>query len=180
MGEETAATTASANMRRLAGSLSVMPGRATDPSGRTRPAHAPAPIDLGILAHMTAARDEIVAHAHAAAPDADLPPVPRDAAAVYQWWADNTPYLDDAARRVGEALVYRQGLEHALRLRDTTVIRREPCPSCGCYSLIWRGMERRALCVNDRDSDDDGAPRRFALAELAQQAVENLPIRVAT
>lgn len=179
MGEETVANTA-ASMRRLAGNLSVMPGRPTDPSGRTRPAHAPAPIDLGILAHMTAARDELVAHARAAAPGTDLAPVPRDAAAVYQWWADNTPYLDDAAQRVGEALVYRQGMEHAIRLRDTTVIRREPCPSCGCYSLIWRGIERRALCVNDRDAADNGTPRRFTLAELAQQAVENLPIRAAT
>jgi hypothetical protein len=167
-------------MRNLARTLTALPPRSTAPSGHTRPPHAPAPIDLGILAHMTAARDELVAHARDAAPDAPLAPVPRDAAAIYQWWADNTPYLDAAALRVGEAMVYRQGLEHALRAHDTTVIRREPCPSCGCYSLVWRGMEQRAVCVNDRDIDENGRYQRFTLARLAQQAVENSPVRAAT
>lgn len=180
MGDESVASTAATNMRNLARTLSVLPARPTSPTGHTRPAHPSAPIDLGILAHMTAARDELVAHAREAAPDAPLAPVPREAAAIYQWWAENTAYLDETALRVGEAMVYRQSLEHAIRARDTSVIRREPCPSCGCYGLVWRSPEQRAVCVNDRDTDDNGNPRRFTLAGLAQHAVEKTPERAAT
>jgi hypothetical protein len=183
MGDETVASTAATNMRNLVRTLSVLPARPTSPSGRTRPVHASAPIaadiDLGILAYMTAARDELEAHTRRAA-DAELEPAPRDAVAIYQWWVDNTKHLEAAARRVGEAMVYRQGLEHAIRARDTSVIRNEPCPSCGCYGLVWRGMEQRAVCVNDRDTDDNGNPRRFTLAGLAQHAVEKTLERAAT
>jgi len=177
--DQRTAARAATSLRDLVGSLTELPARPTAPSGRTRPPHAAPSIDLGILDHLLATRDEIIEHTRTAAPDAVLAPVPRAAEDIYQWWADNTAYLDAAAMRAGEAIVYRQGMEHRIRARDTSAVREEPCPSCGCYGLVWRYREQRAVCTNDRD-DEKGRPRRWTLAQLAERAVENLSIRVAT
>lgn len=178
--ETTPAQRAATNLRLLTTGLTALPARPSDPSGHTRSPHGAAPIHAGILDYMAASRDEVVQHARTAVPADEVQrPIPRDHAEVYGWLAEHTPYLDPAARKVAEAIVYRQALEHALRARDATVIRKERCPSCRCWSLIWRASEQRAVCSNGHDLAA-GRPRRFTLAELAEEAVENLTVRAAT
>jgi hypothetical protein len=138
------------------------------------------PIHPGILDHMTASRGEMVEHARAAIPTERVRrPVPHDVAEVYRWYEEHTPYLDPAARRAGEAIMYRQHLEHAVRARDGVVIKKERCLSCRCFSLVWYAPLGAAVCSNERDLDR-GRPRRFSLAQLAERAVENSSMRAAT
>lgn len=180
--QETAvAMRAALSLRYLADSQTPLRARPQGPSGHTRPSAPAAPIHVGILDHMTASRTELVEHARAAIPaDEVRRPVPREAAEVYAWYEEHTPYLDAAARRAGEAIMYRQALEHALRNRDLTVIRKERCPSCRCFSLVWYAALGVAACVNERDLGGDGRPRRYSLAQLAEKAVEDSPMRAAT
>jgi len=178
--QATPAARAATSLRYLAAAQTAPRARPSDGPRRTRPSTPAAPIHPGILDHVTAARREVVEHARAVIPE-DLVrgPVPREAVEVYRWYEQHTPYLDAGARRAGEAIMYRQALEHALRARDTTVIRRERCPSCRCFSLLWQGALQAAVCVNDRDLHH-GRPRRYTLAQLAETAVGNSSMRAAT
>lgn len=178
--DTTPAQRAAASLRLLHAGLTALPARPSDPSGHTRSPHGAPPIHPGILDYLVSSEDEVVRHARTAVPaDQVQRPIPREHADVYTWLAEHTPYLDPEARRVGDAIVYRQALEHALRARDVTVIRKERCPSCRCLGLIWRPSEQRAVCSNGRDLLH-GRPRRYTLAELAEKAVENLTNRAAT
>jgi hypothetical protein len=178
--DTTPAQRAAISLRLLAAGLTELPARPSDPPGRTRSPHGSLPIHAGILDYMARSRDEVVEHARSAVPaDQMQRPIPREHEQVYAWLDEHTPYLDPAARKVAEAIEYRQALEHGLRARDTTVIRKERCPSCRCWSLTWRAAEQRAVCFNGHDTLG-GRARRYTLAELAEKAVENLTIRAAT
>ncbi|MBM9510032.1 hypothetical protein [Actinacidiphila acididurans] len=181
ISEDTIGSTAAyaaRNVADLAAAQGALRGRPTDPSGRTRPT-AGAPIDLGILDHMIAARDELVEHTRA---HTDVTaPVPREHAAVYAWYEQHTPHLDDAARRAGEAIVYRQALEAAVLARNAGALSPERCPSCRCFSLQWVPDLNAAVCRNTvYDSDKRGRPRRWTLAQIAENAVQNRTVRAAT
>lgn len=175
----TPAAYAAARVRSLARAQAPLRGRPQDPSGHTRPAEPAALIDLGILDHMTSSRAELVQHTRE---HTDITsPVPREEAAVYAWYDQHSPRLDEAARRVGDVMVYRQGLEAALLARDAAAIRPERCPSCRCFSLKWVAPLKAAVCLNTKyDSDAAGRPRKFTLAQIAEAAVENFSVRAAT
>lgn len=145
-----------------------------DPTGRTATrAEAPAPIDLGVLDYMAAAAAEIDQHMRTVdtPPSGEVRPRPADPADRYEWWRDNTAHLDERRRAAREAIIYRQGLEHAIRMGDTTVIRKHPCPECGCWGLYWRENSGKAVCVNQFCVDDDGLAHTWPLAHLAQQHI---------
>lgn len=142
-------------------------------TGSTRPSSPRGAVSTRVLDHMLATRDELE-HARAARP------VSPAGAAMYEWINTTTPHLDAGAQRAIDVMVYRQGLEHALQARDTSVIRRHRCPSCRCWSLVWRWQANAAVCVNRYDLGDDGRPRRVPLDQIAEEAVENLTIRAAT
>ncbi|WP_329047016.1 hypothetical protein [Streptomyces sp. NBC_01422] len=130
---------------------------------------APAPIDLGTLDYMTAAVTEVVQHTHAAAPDAG--PYRGSVEQVYDWAREHTAGLDEHRQQARETLIYRQGLEHALAMGDTLVVRKHPCPQCGCYGLYWRPETGKAGCVNHYCVDDDGVSHSWTLQHLAHQHI---------
>ena len=146
--------------------------RGPDPTGRTATrAEAPAPIDLGTLDYMRAAVTEIEEHTRAADWTRPAGPVPEDATRIYEWAREHTAHLDEQYQQAREALIYRQGLEHAIAAGDTTVIRKHPCPQCGCYGLYWRAETGKAGCVNHYCTDDDGISRSWELKRLAYEYV---------
>ncbi|WP_331729002.1 hypothetical protein OG693_39185 (plasmid) [Streptomyces sp. NBC_01259] len=130
---------------------------------------APAPIDLGVVDRIRAAVYEVEAHTRAAAPDTGR--FTGDAVEVYDWAREHTADLDEGRQQAREAVIYRQGLEHALAMGDTTVIRKQFCPECGCLSLYWRSAARRAVCVQHYCIDKDGLANAWSLARLAREHV---------
>lgn len=181
IGEDTVRTAvgqATTNVRYLAEAQGALRARPSDPPGRTRPADPAAPIDLGILDHMVANRAELVAHTRA---HSDVTgPVPHDEAEVYAWYEENSARLDEHAARVGEAIVYRQALEARVLARAIRGFWPERCPSCQCFSLRWHPAQRTAVCHNTEYDSENGRPRRFTLAQIAENVVENFTVRAAT
>ncbi|MGW1409442.1 hypothetical protein [Streptomyces sp. NPDC002403] len=135
----------------------------------SRPAHAPAPINLGVVDRIRAAVYEVETHTRAAFPQAL--PFTGEADRVYDWARQHTAHLETEQQNAREAIIYRQGLEHAIAAGDTSVIRRHPCPQCGCYGLYWRAKAQRAVCVNHFCTDDDGVSHMWELKQLAQEHV---------
>ncbi len=148
----------------------TQPVRSGPGDGRSsRPTHAPAPVNLGVVDRIRAAVYEVEHHTRTAAPEAGpfTGPVER----VYDWARDHTAHLEAQQQKAREAIIYRQGLEHALAMGDTLVIRRLPCPQCGCVGMYWRAPIRRALCVNHYCTDDNGVSNMWELKRLAQDYI---------
>jgi hypothetical protein len=169
---------AASNVRYLAAAQTGLRARPSGPSGHTRSPEAPAPIDLGILDYMVSARAELVEHTRTHA-DTTVP-VPSAQADVYAWYGQNRTHLDEEAFRAGEAIIYRQSLEARILAREIRDFWPERCPSCSCFSLRWHPALQAAVCLNTKYDSEDGAPRRFTLGQIAENAVENLTIRAAT
>lgn len=152
----------------------VQPVRTGPGDGRSsRPTHAPAPINLGVVDYMASAAAEVDEHMRAVQVPRDgvARPRPEDPADRYEWWRHGTAHLGPEMQRAREAVIYRQGLEYAIAMGDTAVIRRHPCPQCGCWGLYWRAEARRAACVNHYCTDDNGLSRTWELKRLAQEHV---------
>ncbi|MEU9014324.1 hypothetical protein AB0D12_32045 [Streptomyces sp. NPDC048479] len=132
-------------------------------------AHSPSPIHLGILDHMMKTRAEAIAHTRAVAPNAG--PVPAEAAAVYDWMRQQTAHLGEEQQQTRETVIYRQGLEHAIAMGDTKVVRPHPCPACRCWGLEWDSGRQRAVCTYRPCSDERGMTHAWKLAELADHHV---------
>lgn len=148
----------------------VQPVRTGPGDGRSsRPTHAPAPINLGVVDRIRAAVYEVEHHTRAAVPDAGH--FTGEESRVYDWARQHTAHLATEQQQAREALFYRQELEYAIAMGDTTVIRRHPCPQCGCWGLYWRAESRRAVCVNHYCTDDDGISNTWELKRLAQEHV---------
>lgn len=183
IGEDTATSAtryAAAHVRYLAEAQTPLPGRPAGPSGRTRPTEPAAPIDLDILDYFVHSRAELIEHTQA---NADVTaPVSREEADIYAWYEHNSPRLSEGAYRTGQAIAYRQGLEARILARTLREgFWPERCPSCMCFSLRWQPALWAAVCGNTKyDSDEDGRPRTFTLAQVAQKAVEILTVRAAT
>lgn len=130
---------------------------------------SPSPVNLGVLDYITAAVHEVVEHTQAATPDAE--PFAGPLLGLYEWSRQQTANLDEERQAAREAVIYRQGLEHALAMGDTTVIRKHPCPGCGCWGLMWRPAVQRAACPNRYCLDDDGLSRSWELKTLAHHHI---------
>lgn len=170
-------STAGRRLRLLGDEYLQFPAR--EPSDRNPTAVTPpAPMNLGMLDHITDSINEVAAHVRAAAPQA--PPRPADLAGLYDWWIDSTPDLEGERRRERDRVIYRQGLEHAIQAGDTDVVCKHPCPACGCWGIQWSKTRRRAACCNLDCVDDDGVTRTWSLAHLAYEHVarqEKLNVR---
>ncbi|MEU9849296.1 hypothetical protein [Streptomyces sp. NPDC047985] len=163
--------TAAAQRLRLLQAEFVQPTRSGPGDGRTPTrAHSTAPINLGVLQQIQAAVQEVETHTRAAAPEAGPFTDPR-AERVYDWARQQTAHLDAERQQAREALIYRQSMEHALTTGDTSVVRRQPCPACGCWGLFWREAQHKAVCVNRYCTDEQGLARTWTLAHLAQQYI---------
>ncbi|MFF8422890.1 hypothetical protein [Streptomyces sp. NPDC015680] len=148
----------------------VQPVRTGPGDGRSsRPTHAPAPINISVVDRIRAAVYEVEHHTRTIAPDAGH--FTDEESRVYDWARQHTDHLATEQQNALEALIYRQDLEHAIVAGDTTVVRRHPCPQCGCWGLYWRAEARRAVCVNHYCTDDDGISNAWELKRLAQEHV---------
>ncbi|MFW3477401.1 hypothetical protein [Streptomyces microflavus] len=127
---------------------------------------SPAPLSLAVLDRIRAAVTEVVEHTR---PPPRRRPRPADDTRIYDWARQHTKDLAPEGRQAGEALIYRQGLDHAIAMGVTTVIRQHPCPACGCLGLYWRAG--RAACVNHYCVDDDGMSRTWSLARIAREHI---------
>ncbi|MFF4338158.1 hypothetical protein [[Kitasatospora] papulosa] len=144
--------------------------RGPDPTGRTATrAEAPAPIDLGTLDYMAAVVTEVVKHTQAAAPD--VAPYAGPLPGLYDWAREHTADLDEDRQQAREAMIYRQGLEHAIAMGDTTEVCKHPCPACGCWGLQWGEDEQKAVCTQHYCQDDEGLTHRWELKRLAYEYV---------
>lgn len=137
----------------------------------SRPVVAPAPLDLDVIDYMAAAATEVEQHTRAAEWSRPAGPVPADVTRVYDWARDHTADHAPEQQAVLEAIIYRQGLELALRMGDTTVIRKHPCPQCRCWGLVWSPAAQKATCVNQYCVDSGEISRTWSLARLAQQHI---------
>lgn len=135
----------------------------------SRPTHAPAPVNLGVVDRIRAAVYEVETHTRAVAPEAG--PFTGEAEGVYDYYREHTEHLGPQVQQAREARIYRQGLEHAIAMGDTTVVRRHPCPQCGCWGLYWREAAQRAVCVNHYCTDDNGVSNMWELKRLARDHI---------
>lgn len=143
----------------------------TGPSERRAPSVSPgAPLNLGILDHIDRCVDEVVEHARYDAGDS-LGPLPARVRDVYDWWHEHTEDATPEVQLRRNIVIYRQRLEHAIRLGDYKVVRPHPCPACGTYGLQWRREDQRAVCLKKECRDRNGMARTWTLARLATQYV---------
>ena len=169
MGGDSYSTTAARRLRTLHAEHLRPPTRPADGMPRPTTVHAPVPIDLDILDYIETATHEVIAHTYTAAPTAG--PAPTETAAIYAWAEEATAHLDAERLLIRDALLVRQGMEHALRAGDDTVIRREPCPACACWGLFWSPATSTAACVNKRCTTATGRTSRWTLQQLAEQHI---------
>jgi len=143
---------------------------ANGPAERRTPSVSPgAPLNLDILDHLDRCRAEVVQHARAEVPQLQpLPPRIRD---VYDWWTEQTADAGHEVQLRRDIVIYRQGLEHAIRLGEYKVVRTHPCPACGTWGLQWQAHTRSALCLNRKCRDRHGMARTWSLARLATQHI---------
>lgn len=157
-------------LRLLAAEFTQHQKRGPDPTGRTATrTEAPTPVDLGTLDYMAAAAAEVVKHTQAAAPGTG--PYEGPLPGLYDWAREHTADLDDERQQAREAMIYRQGLEHAIAMGDTSIVCKHPCPACGCYGLQWAAEKWRAVCTNGYCQDDSGLTYRWQLKQLAREYV---------
>jgi predicted RNase H-like nuclease len=173
MGEDNDSTTAQ-RLKLL--ELYVVPGRQGPAAARSAPTvKATAAARVDIMDHMAAAVDEVITHTRAAAPHAG--DIPRERANIYDWYREHTAVADADVQRGREILIYRQGLEHAIAMGDTKVVRTHPCRACGCVGLFWDRVTRKAVCVNQRCTSPKGLTNTWSLSDLAEDHIRRQETR---
>lgn len=143
---------------------------------RTTRVHGAPCVDLGLLDHLEASRVELVAATRRLNPDAGPAPVDEG---IYEWSDAATAHLAAGERRTRDMVEHRQLLEHAIRGGDPLIVRRERCPACRCFSLLWRDEIQRAVCVQRECRDVDGRASQWQLKQLAHHHVAPRPQRAA-
>lgn len=127
------------------------------------------PLNLRVVDHIDASVREIVHYTQAVAPDAE--PLPERIQDVYQWVVANTANASEAIQQRRDTILYRQGLEHAIAMGDTKVVRPHRCPQCRTLGLMWPEGADRVVCTNVRCLTPDGMSTTWTLARLAYEHV---------
>ena len=138
-------------------------------TGHTPTTTPSTPMSLGTLSHIDASVRELIQHTRKANPDAGQAPSRADA--VYDWARQHTEHADEDVQQRRETIEYRHYLEHALRAGDKTVIRKQRCPECRTWGLMWQATQQRALCTNADCVDRDGVSTTVDLRRLANEHV---------
>lgn len=128
-----------------------------------------APANLTLVDHLDSSVREVVDDARALNPQAG--PLPANLADVYDWYREQTQHAPEDAQQHRDTVIYRQYLEHAIAMGDTDVIPPHRCPGCGTFGLVWRGSDRRAVCLNRRCLTRRGMTRTWSLGKLAYEHV---------
>ncbi|QGZ53404.1 hypothetical protein GPZ77_34835 (plasmid) [Streptomyces sp. QHH-9511] len=159
-------TTPAARLRLLQNEF-LQPGRGRHHERAAKASTPSLPIRVAIYDHIQAAVAEATEHTRAVAPHAG--PRPKQAEKTYEWMVEQTAHLDPDRQRNRDALIYRQGLEHAIVMGESKIICRHPCPGCGTWGLFWR--RDAAVCVNRYCADDDGVARTWTLQQIAEDHI---------
>lgn len=127
------------------------------------------PVDLAVVDHITASVAEVAEHTRAVNPNAG--PLPTEAEDVYAWYREHTRHAPEVVRQRGDVIVYRQRLEHAIAVGDTSVVRPHRCPACATFGLSWQPDMGRVICLNRRCVTKSGSTRTWSLARIAYEHV---------
>lgn len=127
------------------------------------------PFNVDVVDHIQASLREVVADTLAANPHPG--PLPVRIEGTYRWCIENTANAPEAVQQRRDTVIYRQGLEHAIAMGDTKVIRPHRCPQCRTFGLMWRAAAGRAACTNRRCLDADGMTTTWTLAQLAYEHI---------
>lgn len=148
-------------------------------SNRSRPAPSTgsSPLDINVHDCIERARNEITTWTQAAV---DTPGVAPNGADAYEWMATATRDLSGHKAAHRDAMIRRHELVFAVRAGDHEAPRREPCPRCGCWSIVWSPRLGLAVCTWSRCADDDGEPSTWSLQQLAESSVRKTVLRRAT
>lgn len=168
--------TTTAQRLRLLQAEFLVPGSTGPGDGRSATrTTSPALVNLGIVDHMRSSTTEVIEYVQAEAPDAGR--YTGEAPGVYAWMRESTKDTTPEKRDVRDAIVYRQGLEHAVAAGNYKVIRPHRCPACRTFGLFWVPAAGQAACVNRHCIDDEGLARTWSLARLAQQHIADQKLR---
>ncbi|MFB7359631.1 hypothetical protein [Streptomyces gardneri] len=130
------------------------------------------PIRLAVFDHIRASVTEAVETVVANREGNTAPTQPpNDPRLVYRWMVEETADLDASRQQVIDSLMYRQGLQHAIVMGDTDIIRRHPCPSCVTWGLVWDDDREQVVCPNRYCADDYGQPTTWTLAQIAEDHI---------
>lgn len=155
---------------RLLETYHLTPRRGTQHHRRPTGGPPGLPIRVNVYDHLQKTLEEATDFTRDANPSAR--PRPAQLHQVYRWLVEETPDLDAARQRARDALIYRQGMEHAILMGDHKVVRPHPCPSCGTWGLHWNKTLETVVCVHRRCTDDNGVSSKWTLAEIADAHVE--------
>ncbi|MER0443122.1 hypothetical protein ABR738_00775 [Streptomyces sp. Edi4] len=142
--------------------------------------HSSAPANDTVLDHLAACDGEVadfIAKARSAPAPQPAPGQPGRAAA-YERARIQASHLGMDWQAYLAAMEWRHATASALLMGETDVIRREPCPACRTWGLIWLAAHKAAMCVN-RHCADRGQPTMWTLAQLAAERSSRRPQRVA-
>ncbi len=132
--------------------------------------HSPAPANTTVLDHLAACDGEIADFIAAArsAPAQPTEPGQPSRTDAYERARVQAEHLGMDWQEYLGSMEWRHAASSALLMGDTDVIRREPCPACRTWGLIWSVAHKAAMCVN-RYCADRGRPRMWTLAQLAAE-----------
>ncbi|MFJ6608147.1 hypothetical protein [Streptomyces lydicus] len=174
---------AAAGMRHLREELTAMKPRAIGNRPRATRVHGDTPCDLDLVDHLASTRTDLIettrlllAGETAPAPDLQVPAVDEG---IFQWAADATAHLGETKRRAVEAVAYSKLLEQRILTGDRRAVRRERCPACRCFSLLWKSDLERAVCIQDECRDELGRAHQWEIKQIAHHHVTTRPHRAA-
>jgi hypothetical protein len=144
-------------------------GHSYIPAGHAAPTTPSLPLNTGVTDHIHASVREIVALTRGLNLAAESPP--QRVQDVYDWCRRNTAHAPQVEQQRRDTVIYRQGLEHAIKAGYDKVVRPLRCPECATFGLMWVAQMQRAVCTNTRCLDHDGLSRSFTLGRLAYEHV---------
>ncbi|MFI7096792.1 hypothetical protein [Streptomyces lydicus] len=181
MGDQEAAA---AGMRHLRSELTAMRPRAIGNRPQATRVHGQPPCDIDLLDHLISTRADLIETTRlllageTSPPPTPIPTPPVDEG-IFQWAADATAHLAAEKQLVREAVAYSKHLQQKVLTGDRRAVRRERCPACQCFSLLWKNDLERAVCIQDECRDELGRAHQWELRQLAHHHVTTRPRRAA-
>jgi len=171
MGQDAAAAAAQSLRLLSSDDLRHIPAQGPQPR-RATPSSPGAPVNLGLLDYLTSQKREVIDHTRAVT--GDLIPAPAEPGDIYDWYIHHTGDADADEKDHRDYVIARHTLEHAIRLGDTGIVCKEPCPTCGRWGLMWTGQA--ATCSHKDCRTPDGRHSSFTPDRLAAQKVRRTEI----